>query len=85
MFFKLTDVKYKKTHDITKIKKVFGKKEDFKLAKIFGIPESITNLTVSEMLSHVDWIEKVCAENNIEIHSSKWDSIISYLEEREII
>jgi len=76
MFFKMTDVKYRKTADASKYKNVFGTAANDDIVFFFGIPLSITELNNSELLRHVQWIQEVCAKNDLYIDSSQWDRLM---------
>lgn len=80
MFFKMADVKYEKTTDPKKYKKVFWGDTDIELVRFFGIPISITKISNEDLSRHISWIEGVCIDNDIHLESSEWDRIIKMAE-----
>jgi len=76
MFFKMTDVKYKKISDLKKYKNVFKGTTCDNVVYFFGIPLSMTELSSSELVRHLEWIEHICYENKIETENDSWSRLM---------
>jgi hypothetical protein len=84
MFFKMTDVKYPKTHNLEKAKNVFGKNESLRLFRFFGVPLSIKEVTSVCLSDHIRFIDRVCYESGIILDSSDTHRMLKMIEQYEI-
>ena len=63
MFIKMSDVSYPKTSN-RNYKNVFGRDND-DIFSFFGNPISMKDISLSDFIRHVEWLEFVCNDNGI--------------------
>jgi len=77
ILFKILDSSYPISSNYPSIKKtIVAKTKLEKLYDIYGYPKSITDLIPKELTEHLEWIQFVCAENNIALHDEQWELLL---------
>ncbi len=80
MFLKLTDSKFPRSKTETKIKKVFTKNTNDKMGLFFGVPESIKNILVTDLLNHIKWIKEMSCKNKITLSDDDFLRLLKHIE-----